>query len=137
MQLGTIITVITVMLNLIFLISKAYPFRWIAVGLSFMILFTIYPIIFTIYVAFTNYGDGHLLTKEMVIEQLRKQYTYQKLENPTPGRPINQRRTVCFMVGQPATGKAFLAKPGEEILPAKPGDPGIGAADAKGIPRTD
>ena len=33
-------------------------------------------------------------------------------------------------------GETFLAKPGEEILPAKPGDPGIGEADAKGIPTT-
>ncbi|MEZ4645028.1 MAG: hypothetical protein R3E31_20235 [Chloroflexota bacterium] len=59
-QLVIIISVIAVMLNLIFLIPKAYPFRWMAIGLSFLVLFTIYPMIFTIYVAFTNYGDGHL-----------------------------------------------------------------------------
>ena len=71
-QLVIIIAVIAVMLNLIFLIPKAYPFRWMALGLSFMILFTIYPIFFTIYVAFTNYGDGHLLTKEQAIPLIEK-----------------------------------------------------------------
>ena len=100
MQLGTVITVITVMINLIFLISKAYPFRWIAIGLSFMILFTIYPIIFTIYVAFTNYGDGHLLTREMVIEQLStqlylpeagKSYSWTAYKSPA--------EHLCIMVG--------------------------------------
>ena len=40
-QLVIIIGVITVMLNLIFLIPKAYPFRWMAAGLSFLILFTL------------------------------------------------------------------------------------------------
>jgi arabinogalactan oligomer/maltooligosaccharide transport system permease protein len=136
MQLGTVITVITVMINLIFLISKAYPFRWIAVGLSFMILFTIYPIIFTIYVAFTNYGDGHLLTREMVIQQLSTQ-----LYLPESGKSYSwtayksPQNIYALWLVNPA-GESFLAKPGEEILPAKPGDPGIGEADAKGIPQS-
>ena len=33
-----------------------------------------------------------------------------------------------------ADGESFLAKPGEELLAAKPGDPGVGEADSKGIP---
>ena len=74
-QLATVVSVVAVMFNLIFLIAKAYPFRWMALGLGFMVLFTIYPIIFTIYVAFTNYGDGHLLTKEQAIINI-EQITY-------------------------------------------------------------
>lgn len=135
-QLGAIISVITVMLNLIFLINKAYPFRWIAIGLSFLILFTIYPILFTIYVAFTNYGDGHLLSKEMVIESIEKttylpeagkSYSWTAYQSP-------DNQYALWLVN--SDGQSFLAKPGEEILPAKPGDPGVGAADAKGIPET-
>lgn len=135
-QLGVIISVITVMLNLIFLIKKAYPFRWIAIGLSFMILFTIYPILFTIYVAFTNYGDGHLLSKEMVIETIEKT-TYL----PESGKSYSwtafktaDNQYALWLVN--SDGESFLAKPGVEIAPAKPGDPGIGAADAKGIPQS-
>ena len=136
MQLGTIMVVITIMLNLIFLIPKAYPFRWIGIGLSFMILFTIYPIIFTLYVAFTNYGDGHLLTRELVIEQISKQtylpeegksYSWTAYKSP-------DNLYALWLVN--SEGESFFAKPGEEIIPAKPGDPGIGEADAKGIPTT-
>ena len=136
MQLGTIMVVITIMLNLIFLIPKAYPFRWIAIGLSFMILFTIYPIIFTLYVAFTNYGDGHLLTRELVIEQISKQTylpetgkSYSWTANKSP-----ENQYALWLINP--EGETFLGKPGEEIIPAKPGDPGIGEADAKGIPTT-
>jgi hypothetical protein len=71
-QLVTVLSVVTVMLNLIFLIPGAYPFRWMAIGLSFLVLFTIYPMIFTIYIAFTNYGDGHLLTKEQALPIIEK-----------------------------------------------------------------
>ncbi len=134
MQLGTVMVVITVMLNLIFLIPKAYAFRWIAVGLSFMILFTIYPIIFTVYVAFTNYGDGHLLTREMVIEQLSKQTYLPESGKSYSWTAFKSPDNQYALWLKNSEGETFLAKPGEEILPAKPGDPGIGEADSKGIP---
>jgi ABC-type sugar transport system permease subunit len=36
-------------------------------GLALMILLVIYPIIFTVYTAFTNYSDGHLYSKARAI----------------------------------------------------------------------
>jgi len=135
-QLAITLTVIVIMLNLIFLIPKAYPFRWMAIGLSFLVLFVIYPIIFTIYVAFTNYGDGHLLTKEQAIPLIEKatylpesgkSYSWTAFKSPEGDYAL-------WLVSP--EGETFLAKPGQEVLPAKPGDPGIGEADAKGIPNT-
>jgi ABC-type sugar transport system permease subunit len=134
-QLAVVLGVIVLMLNLIFLIPRAYPFRWMAIGLSFLTLFVIYPILFTIYVAFTNYGDGHLLTKEQAIPLIEKatylpeagrSYSWTAFRSPTGEYAL-------WLVNP--EGETFLAKPGEEIVPAKPGDPGISAeADAKGIP---
>jgi ABC-type sugar transport system permease subunit len=40
-----------------------------------MILTVVYPVISTVYIAFTNYGDGHLLTKPVTI-RLIEQETY-------------------------------------------------------------
>ncbi len=133
-QLAITLTVIVLMLNLIFLIPRAYPFRWMAIGLSFLILFVVYPIVFTIYVAFTNYGDGHLLTKEQAIPLIEratylpetgKSYSWTAFKSPAGEYAL-------WLVSP--EGETFLAKPGEEIVPAQPGDPGIGEADAKGIP---
>jgi len=133
-QLAITLTVIALMLNLIFLIPRAYPFRWMALGLSFLILFVIYPIIFTIYVAFTNYGDGHLLTKEQAIPLIERA-TYL----PETGRSYSwtafkspEGAYALWLVSP--EGETFLAKPGEEVVPAQPGDPGIGEPDARGIP---
>ena len=39
-QLVVVIGIIAVMFNLIFLLPQAYPFRWMAFGLGFLILFT-------------------------------------------------------------------------------------------------
>jgi ABC-type sugar transport system permease subunit len=133
-QLVVVIGIIAVMFNLIFLLPQAYPFRWMAFGLGFLILFTIYPMVFTIYVAFTNYGDGHLLTKEQAIPIIEKQtflpeagksYTWTAFKSDAGDYAL-------WLINP--EGETFLAKPGEEILPAKPGDPGVGEADSKGIP---
>ena len=133
-QLVVVIGVIVIMLNLIFLIPQAYPFRWMALGLSFLILFTVYPMIFTIYVAFTNYGDGHLLTKEQALPLIQKttylpetgkSYSWTAFKSPS-------NEYVLWLINP--DGETFLAKPNAAIVPAKPGDPGIGEADAKGIP---
>jgi len=133
-QLAIVLGIITLMLNLIFFIPGAYPFRWMAVGLSFLILFIIYPIVFTVYVAFTNYGDGHLLTKEQAIPLIQKatylaeggkSYSWTAFKSPAGDYAL-------WLVNP--DGETFLAKPGDEIVAAKPGDPGIGEADARGIP---
>ncbi len=133
-QLVIIISVITVMLNLIFLLPKAYPFRWMAIGLSFLILFTIYPMIFTIYVAFTNYGDGHLLTKEQALPLILKT-TYLPEEGKSYSWTAYRAESgeyALWLINP--TGETFIGEPGKEIVPAKPGDPGIGEADSNGIP---
>jgi len=63
-ELAIIVGIIVVAFNLIFTLDKGYPFRWMALGLAFLLMFNIYPIFFTVYIGFTNYGDGHLLTKK-------------------------------------------------------------------------
>ena len=133
-QLVVIVAVITVMLNAILLHPRAYPFRWMAIGLSFLILFTIYPMLFTIYVAFTNYGDGHLLTKEQAIPLIEKQVYL-----PEEGKSYSWTAFksdngdyALWLVND--AGETFLGKPGEKISPASPGDPGVGEADSSGIP---
>lgn len=71
-QFAVIILVITVILNYIWLRPEAYPLRWMSPGLAFMILISVYPIIYTVYISFTNYGTGHLLPKVQTIEVLEQ-----------------------------------------------------------------
>jgi len=133
-QMVAVITVIAVVFTVIYLHPKAQPFRWMSFGLGFLILFTIYPIVFTIYIAFTNYGDGHLLTKEQALPLIEKQTFL-----PETGKSYSwtafksdSGEYALWLIN--SDGESFLAKPGEEIQPAHAGDPGIGEADSKGIP---
>ena len=65
-----IFVVITLMLNVVYLRDDLIPMRWIAPGFALLILMVAYPILFTVYTAFTNYGDGNLLTKVQAVDQI-------------------------------------------------------------------
>lgn len=68
--LGGAVGAIAIFLLLVYLRPRFTAMRWMAIGIAFTALFAVYPILFNIYIGFTNMGNGHLLTKEQVIERL-------------------------------------------------------------------
>ncbi len=116
--LAVVIFVTTVGVNLAFLFESAYPFRWFSPGLALMIIMLAYPTGYTFYVAFTNYGDGHLLTKTQVITQLER--TTYVPEGATEFSWIAYRSQSgeYALWLQSETGD-FLAMPDEELTPAE------------------
>ncbi|MCY3779633.1 MAG: ABC transporter permease subunit [Chloroflexi bacterium] len=72
-ELAITIGVITLGVNIINLRADLYALRWIAPALSLMTLLVVFPIVYTVYVSFTNYGDGNLLTKTQVLKLLAQQ----------------------------------------------------------------
>ncbi len=72
-ELAITIGLITLMVNIINLRRDLYALRWIAPALALMCLLVVYPIAYTVYVSFTNYGDGNLLTKSQVIKLLSRE----------------------------------------------------------------
>ena len=71
--LTVVFIIIILLISAAFLIPKLSHLRWIVVGLSAWLLFSIFPILFTIYNAFTNYGDGHLISQAQAIDQIGQQ----------------------------------------------------------------
>lgn len=101
-----------------------------------MALFTIYPIIFTIWVSFTNYGEGHLITQEQAIDQILKEkylpetgkaYAWTAFKSPEGEYVLWLRDT---------EGNGYLATPGEPLIQPQPGESGVGEFDNQGIPET-
>jgi ABC-type sugar transport system permease subunit len=68
--LAIVIAAVTIWLNLIFLNEKYYPMRWLSPGMALLILMVVYPVFFTVGVSFSNYGTGHLVTKQLAIQQI-------------------------------------------------------------------
>ena len=51
-------------------LKSLYIYRYLYSAMIIISIFTLYPIFYTIFIAFTNYGTGHLLVKESAKEEL-------------------------------------------------------------------
>lgn len=68
--LAAMVTATVAFLVLIILKKSLSPWRWLATGIVLAVLFTVFPIFYTVYLSFTNMGSGHLLTKQQAITRL-------------------------------------------------------------------
>ena len=68
-----ILIVVTLLLFYIYLTPRALPAKYLIVGTLFLIAFQVVPIIKTATTAFTNYGDGHLGSKDQAISDIAAQ----------------------------------------------------------------
>jgi ABC-type sugar transport system permease subunit len=128
--------IIALFVNVVLLRQEAYPIRWMVVGLVLMAMFTIYPIFFTVWVSFTNYGEGHLITKTQAVDQILKakylpesgvSFTWTAFKTPDG---------VYALWLKDAEGNGYLALVGEPLAQPKPGEMGVGELDENGIPKT-
>lgn len=139
--LAAALSVVAIILSIIMLRHKTYPLRWMSIGIFFMFMFSIYPILFTIYVAFTNFGDGHLLDKDQAISQIERvrylpeggtTYTwtaYRSLE----GDQSEFGEYALWIKDREGVG--YLALPGQPLQQLASGQAPIGEFDNNGIPR--
>lgn len=125
---------ILIVVNIILLRRKAYPIRWMVVGLVLMALFTIYPIFFTIWVSFTNYGEGHLITKEQAIEQILGAKYLPETGRAYSWTAFKSSEGDYVLWLQDTAGNGYLATPGEPLAQPQPGESGVGDFDDQGIP---
>jgi ABC-type sugar transport system permease subunit len=136
LPLAAAILIVTILVNVVLIRRAAYPIRWMIVGLVFMILFTIYPIIFTFWVATTNYGEGHLITQEQAIDQILKE-KYLPEEGRAYGWTAFKSEDGDYALWlTDADGNGYLAKPGEPLTQPQPGEAGVGAFDDEGVPES-
>ncbi|GAA1738545.1 ABC transporter permease subunit [Isoptericola hypogeus] len=99
--------------NWVYFTKRALPLKYILPGLAFLLVYQVYVIGYTGYVAFTNYGDGHNSTKEQAIEALLVQ---------------NERR----VEGSPSAPLTVVASDGGDLgfaVTDEAGEAEVGTAD--------
>lgn len=62
--------VVLLLVNWAYLNPKAQASRWLTPGLALMLVFVVYPVLYTAYLSFTNYQTGNLLDRDQAIERL-------------------------------------------------------------------
>lgn len=113
--LASAVAAVTVFLFLIFIKKNLSPYRWLATGLVLLVLFTVYPIFYTLYLSVTNMSGGHLVTKQQAISRLMKEkyapddaaeYDWTAYQNGSGS---------YLLVVQDADGAFFIARPGKAL----------------------
>lgn len=120
--MGVMVSAIIVFLCLVYLRRRFSPMRWLAVGIALALLFTVYPILSTIYIAFTNMGDGHIISKLQAIERLEDtRYLPEGGESfRWAAYQTADGALVLWLVAE--DGTSYVARPGEEITAVSPTD---------------
>lgn len=127
--LASAVGAITIFIAMVYLRPRFTPWRWLAVGISLSLLFTVYPLLYTVYLSFTNMGSGHLMSKQQAINRLEQQ-----MYLPEAGR------TYSWAAYQSDEGEyaLWLIAPDGEGLFARPDEPiealNIGELDENGFP---
>ncbi len=134
--LAAVLSLVTIWVNVVFLSGRFYPLRWVAPGLSLMAIMVAYPMLFTVYVSFTNYGTGHLVTEQVAIDLIESQvylpadaviYTWTAFQNPITGEYM-------LWMTDPNTGEHFTVNPGGEPV-LREGEPPASVDGFNQVPR--
>ncbi|MBX9243278.1 ABC transporter permease subunit [Actinotalea ferrariae] len=89
-----------VVANWAYFTRRAIPLKYILPGVAFLLVYQVFVVAYTGYVAFTNYGDGHNSTKEHAIEALLAQN-----EKRVEG---TEAYTLAVVEGAPGLGFALV-----------------------------
>jgi len=124
LPLAGMISAIVIFLVLILVKKSLTPYRWLAVGLVMAFLFTVFPILYTVFLSFTNMSSGHLVTKPQAVERILAQ-TYKPDHVPTYSWEAYQNTSgEWLLLVFDQDNKAFDVRPGSDLKPIEvPGDP--------------
>lgn len=115
-ELVIALALVTLYVNVVNLRAEPKALRWISPSLALLALAVIYPIVYTVYVAFTNFGDSHLLTKVQATRLLESERYV-----PDDGIKyqwtgfINSNGEYALWLTDPVTSKEYFALVGQPL----------------------
>ncbi|SDH75192.1 carbohydrate ABC transporter membrane protein 1, CUT1 family [Agrococcus jejuensis] len=78
-----VVALVTVVVNVVYLVPGRFlPAKYLTPGLVLLGIFQVFVVLFSCYIAFTNYGFGHNSTKDDAISQLIQQSTSRVEDSP-------------------------------------------------------
>ena len=118
----------------VFLSSRAYAWRYLYPGLAATLVFVVFPIIYTFYIGFSNYGGKNLLTHERTLQYLLEE-TYATGDG-NYGFTLHGKTDAWRVRLEDPEGKAFISpelklnesKPNKVDFVAESGNESLGEA---------
>ncbi|MFO1540130.1 MAG: maltose ABC transporter permease, partial [Chloroflexota bacterium] len=70
---AVVVALTTLLLNWIYFSRRTVPAKYLAPGIVLLMVFTLFVVVYTTYISFTNNGTGHLVAKPDAIAALETQ----------------------------------------------------------------
>ena len=106
-------------INVVYLTPGLLPAKYLTPGLVFLFIFQIFVVLYCIYIAFTNYGSGHISSKDDAVNALLIQ-NQQRVEDSAsyPVSILEQNGELFFLVTNP-DGDAEIGGAERPLEPAR------------------
>ncbi|WP_139415363.1 ABC transporter permease subunit [Agromyces laixinhei] len=106
--IAAIVAVVTIAVNWIYFSRRRLPSKYLTPGVIFLVVFQVFVLVYTGYIAFTNYGTGHNGSKEQAVSSLMASSLQRVEDSPTyPVTVVDQLGTLGLLVTDP-DGDAFV-----------------------------
>ncbi|OCG72639.1 ABC transporter permease subunit [Microbacterium sediminis] len=103
--------------NWVYFSRRALPAKYLTPGVIFLVLFQVFVLVYTGYVAFTNYGTGHNGTKEQAVASLMASALERVPDSPTyPITVVEQGGALGLLVTTP-DGEALVGTAEQPLQP--------------------
>ncbi|MCV9993284.1 MULTISPECIES: ABC transporter permease subunit [Paeniglutamicibacter] len=117
----------TLVINWIYLRRGGLPAKYLAPGIIFLLVFQVFVMIFSTYIAFTNYGDGHNSTKADAIASIQLSASERVPDSPQFPTSVLEKGGSYFLLVTTPEGEARIGsagKPLETVTPSATGPTG-------------
>ena len=113
---GTVAILLVV--NWVYFSRRAIPAKYLVPGLIFLLVFQVFVMAYTAYVAFTNYGTAHSITRDQAIERIQEYNERQMPDSPTYQLTVLERDgEISFGIVE--GGVAKIGSADEPLAPAE------------------
>ena len=114
---AAIVALVTALVNWIYFSRRRLPAKYLTPGVIFLVIFQVFVLVYTGYIAFTNYGTGHNGSKEQAVSSLMASSLQRVEDSPTyPITVVDQAGTLGLLVTD-SDGDAFIGTNDQPLTP--------------------
>ena len=115
---------VTVLINWIYLRRGGLPAKYLAPGVLFLLVFQVFVVVYSGYVAFTNYGDGHNSTKDDAVSSISMSAQKRVPDSPAYQVAVVEKDDVLSLLVTDPDGEVRIGTTGEPLADVEDAETG-------------
>jgi arabinogalactan oligomer/maltooligosaccharide transport system permease protein len=130
--IAAVVAIVAAVVNWIYFSRRKLPAKYLTPGIIFLVLFQVFVLVYTGYIAFTNYGTGHNGSQEQAVSSLMASSLQRVEDSPTyPVTVVDRLGTLGLLATDP-DGDAYVGTTDQPLEPVDAQFDGDKAVSADG-----